>query len=359
MWIEKLNLRDFRNYAHLTLSFQPGINVLSGPNGSGKTNIVEAIFYLVFANSFRTSEDIDLIKDNLPTAYLEGVFQKGKREHKIQIELQGSGKKIAINGRGIRRLSELNDVGNALVFTPRDVFFFDDAPRLRRRYLDTNIAKNANYYLRILVNAEKLLKERNRLLKQNEPDRTHLAIITEKLIEASETIVNYRREYLERLQKAFDYVLSRISSGIPPVKLQYAPFVSLGPNWRERAKQAYERTLTYDLEHRGTSIGYQREDFTAEIDGKEITTTASQGQKRLIAMALKLAPYFLIESEENKPIIILDDGLSELDQIHRQKLLEFLNEINQTFITVTNYTGPTAQHYEIDRAQKVTRKDSL
>ncbi|MGI5881377.1 MAG: DNA replication/repair protein RecF [Syntrophomonadaceae bacterium] len=359
MWIEKLTLRDFRNYAHLNLSFRPGVNVLSGPNGSGKTNIVEAIFYLVFANSFRTNEDIDLIRDNHPIAYIEGIFQKGKNEQKVQIELQPSGRKIALNGRGLRRLSELNSVGNALVFTPKDVFFFDDAPRLRRRYLDTNISKNANYYLRTLVVGEKALKERNRLLKQKEPDRTHLAIITKKLIEASEIIVNYRAEYLEKIQKSFDYVLGEISSGIPPIKLNYSPFVSLGPKWKERAQKAYDRLLETDLEQRSTSIGYQREDFTAEIDGKEITTSASQGQKRLIAMALKLAPYFLIEDEEKKPIIFLDDGLSELDEKHRDKLLKFLTNLNQTFITVTKYAESAAIHYAIDNRQNVTRKDSI
>lgn len=359
MRINKINLRNFRNYQNLTLQFAPGINVLSGPNGAGKTNIVEAIFYLVFASSFRTNEDVDLINNNQPLAYLEGVFSNGKYPQKVQIELQAAGKKIAVNNHGIRRLSELNDVANVLVFTPKDVLFFDDAPRIRRRYLDTNIAKNANYYLRTLLTAEKALKERNRLLKHANPDRTHLEITTEKLIQASEIIVNYRAEYVTHLQKTFNAVLAKITDGLQEVKLRYLPFVNLGDNWQERAKTAYQRTLSYDLEHHGTSIGYQREDIVAEINDQPITATASQGQKRLIAIAIKLAPYFLITEEEKKPIVILDDGLSELDEKHRRKVLEFLTPLNQTFITVTQFNEPCATHYVINNNQSVTRKETI
>jgi len=359
MRINKITLRDFRNYPNLALQFTSGINVFSGPNGAGKTNIVEAIFYLAFASSFRTNEDVDLIYQNQPLAYLEGVFSDGKYPQKVQIELQAAGKKIAVNGHGIRRLSELNNVANVLVFTPKDVLFFDDAPRIRRRYLDTNISKNASYYLRTLLVAEKALKERNRLLKQQNPDLTHLEIMTDKLIQASEGIVDYRAEYIIHLQKAFNYVLSKITTGLMNVKLRYLPFINLGENWRERAKTAYQRTLPYDLEHHGTSIGYQREDIIAEIDDQPITASASQGQKRLIAIAIKLAPYFLVEEEAKKPIIILDDGLSELDEKHRKKVLEFLTPLNQTFITTTQFMELKATHYVVDNNQNITRKDTL
>lgn len=154
-------------------------------------------------------------------------------------------------------------------------------------------------------------------------------------------------------------MLAKITDGLQEVKLRYLPFVNLGDNWQERAKTAYQRTLSYDLEHHGTSIGYQREDIVAEINDQPITATASQGQKRLIAIAIKLAPYFLITEEEKKPIVILDDGLSELDEKHRRKVLEFLTPLNQTFITVTQFNEPCATHYVINNNQSVTRKETI
>ena len=347
MILERILLTNFRSYPSLDLEFGEGVNLIVGSNGSGKTNLAEAIFFLSLARSWRSNEEKNLIRFGENHASVRAYVREGELRREILIELTPEGKRIFLNGKPVRRLSELSRLVNVLLFTPSDVRLFMGPPAERRGFLDVSLSKRSNDYLKLITRHAALLKSRNALLKEGAKDRALLEVVTDQLIATQEPIVRYRTMYVTSLNAVLPGVLAALRGVKAPVTLVYRSFVKDDGSFQKRAKKAYQDALEGDLLHKATSIGVQREDFSLKLDGKDIAEFGSQGENRMAALALRLAPFFLIEEEEKKPICVLDDVTSELDADNQSRLLRYLGNLGQSFLTATELSLQGASVYEV------------
>ena len=352
MLIKQIGLKNFRNHQSLSFDFSDHLNVLTGNNAAGKTNVVEAIYYLSLARSFRTGDDEDLIKKNQERAEIDAVITEGEITRKIKVIITKAGKVVMINGKNISKLSELSKCVNVILFQPKDVMLFSGPPKDRRNFLDISISKKSAIYLDYISRYEKVLKERNDLLKADTINQTLLDVTTELMVKLSGSIISYRQMYVKDINDILNKITRALTGDKGKFELKYYPFVAYDKDFAENAKKAFKRAEESDFKHKQTSIGIHREDISISLNGRDIATFGSQGENRIAALALKLSPYFLIEDKDKKPIIVLDDVMSELDQNHQQKLITFLRKFNQVFITGTKLDIPDCNHLLINKQTK-------
>lgn len=335
MIINNLSLVNFRNYKSLDINFSKGLNILSGSNGAGKTNIVEAINYLTLGKSFKTNNDEELI--SFDEEYLKINLEfVSKSKKKIQCIISKNTKKIIYNDYEIKKLSELNGKLVSVLFTPIDVNLFKDSPALRRKFLNISISSFDNVYLKELSLFNNLLKERNALLKNERIDKNYLGILDDKIIETSYPIMIKRKEIIEKLNLNLNNIFQNIDSNSNSIKLIYKTEEDVDEYARyyQVMKKKYLDDFESDTRRKSTSRGIHHDDMIMLLNGREIALYGSQGQNRISSLSLKLAMIELIRQEIGEdPIVILDDVLSELDELHQTKLLNILNNYEQVFIT--------------------------
>ena len=349
MIIKKLTLRNYRNYSSRQFEFKSGVNVILGENGVGKTNIVEAIYYLSLARSFRGVEDEDLINYHSEYASISSKIEIGNLTRDITTVITKNGRQVTMNGKPIERISDLAKTINVILFEPRDVLLFKGSPKERRNFLDISLTKHTESYLSAISRYNKVLKDRNEVLKQENVDKVLLETTTEMLIKAAAPIVQYRESYLKDINDILNKITRALTGVHEKIEIIYHPFVKNDENYESNARNAFNKALETDLKHKATSTGIHREDFSINLFDKDIATFGSQGQNRLVALALKLSPYFLIEDKDKRPIIVLDDVMSELDEKHQNILIKFLTKFEQVFITATKLKIVGASHYEIKK----------
>ena len=336
MNVTRIVLKDFRSYESLEIEFGDKTNLILGPNAAGKSNLAEAIYYLSAARSWRSSDDDSLIAEGKESAYIEARIHEGSLRRTVSIEIGKDQKRVRINGKPVARLSELTELVNVLVFSPSDVSLFRDSPSDRRAFLDASLSKQDPRYLKSLSKAHSLLRERNLLLKQENPDRDLLWAYARQLAEVSEIIVRQREAYCESINSVLPMVLEKITGEPSDCRITYKPFLKPGPKFVERAESLYRDKLEDDLFKKSTGIGIHREDFSLRYKGKDVAQYGSQGENRICALALKLAPYYLVKDEARKPICVLDDVASELDAARVANLMKIVQEdLGQTFVTAT------------------------
>ena len=349
MIVKNIKLKNFRNHKYLSYEFKPGINIFTGNNGVGKTNVVEAIYYLSIARSFRTQLDSDLIKSGENIAEINSVVQEGEINRKIRILFTSQGRQVLINGKPIAKLSELSRCVNVVLFEPKDVLLFRGLPKARRNFLDINISKKTPVYLDYISKYEKVLKQRNDILKADNVDPLLLETSTDLLIELSKPIIQFREAYVKDINDILIKITRALTGVEEPIEIHYHPFVKVDENYLDSAKEAFKRALEGDLKRKATSIGVHREDFSITLKNKDIGEFGSQGENRLVALALKLSPYFLIEDKDKRPVVVLDDVMSELDQNHRMRLIKLLSKFEQVFITATRLEVKDAAQYTLKK----------
>ncbi|HZJ89699.1 MAG TPA: DNA replication/repair protein RecF [Bacilli bacterium] len=348
MIISELELLNFRNHKNVNVIFTSGLNVIVGENGIGKTNIVEAIDFLGFAKSFRTNESLPLIKEGEQKAIINAQVHTPSRTH-IEIEVMPRHKVVRVNNKTVGRLSALSKYVRVTTFQPADVFFFDESPQNRRRFIDTTLAKSDEDYLATLINYERLLKERNAALKLENNDDV-ISVIDEPFVQNALELVKRREKFVRELSRVVNETLQKLTNEKLYVQLSYKATLGAGGTTPQSALGTIKRNREREKVLQTTTVGPHRDDLNATLNGKTVKTHASQGQKRMIAIALKLAPYFMEKQEHRRPIIVLDDVLSELDETHRERLLTLLLACQQVFVTATEYTNHAHSIYEIDRA---------
>jgi len=348
MQLQKLTIKNFRNHEFATFDFTNGINSIEGLNATGKTNIVEAIYYLSLARSFRGADDEELIRGGSEFATeIYAVISEGTLVKKIKIVISKKGRSVMINGKNVSKLSELTKVVNIVLFEPKDAMLFKGLPKERRNYIDINLSKKSSAYFDYISKYEKVLKKRNDILKGNNVDQNLLQTLTEMLVKLAAPIVSYREMYVKDINDILNKITRALAGETYKIELIYKPFIKNDSNFERNAKEAFEHSLDSDIKHHATSIGIHREDFELLLNDKDVATYGSQGENRLAALALKLAPYFLIEDKDKKPIVILDDVMSELDERHQIRLINFLKKFEQVFITGTKLNIDGSSHYEI------------
>lgn len=330
-YLEKLELRHFRCHDKYTCSFNSKLNVISGANAIGKTSIIEAIYCLGLAKSFKTNNDKEMIQADQAFARAKGIFQPMQDE--ITFIVSAKGKKILKNQAEYKQLSQHIGFFNIVVFTPEDLDIVKGAPAQRRKFIDTNFAQINNKYLHELVKYKQILKQRNELLKK-EPkkasDLDMLSIYTDQLIQSASILIRMREAFLKSLQPYANKKMQLLSGGAETLEIVYKPSCNV-----ENLRKTFEDKKEYELLTKTTVIGPHRDDFILYINGKEVDIYGSQGQQRSATLALKLGIGDFIVDNNQKLIVLLDDVFSELDEMRQNQILDLINGESQIFITTT------------------------
>lgn len=338
MIIKEIELKNFRNYSDLKVEFNKGINFIVGENAKGKTNLVEAIYTLSSANSFRTLDATEMIKFKEKSAYVKCKLDIKNSTKIIEITYVPQGKKIKINNTSVKKVSELSSVVKVCLFSPKDTQLLKEAPKLRRNYVNSMISKLSTTYLNALITYEKILKERNDAFKAFNVNKTLIDILRDRLIELNRTIFKERRMFFEKINETLANIYPRISLHNQKMAVKYLPMLNYDTKeeYMERLEQDFYANEEEEYRKKTTLFGVHKEDFEVYIDGRDVAKFGSQGENRMCVLALKIAPYYLVSDLDNRGIVILDDVLSELDEIHEENLIRYLETLNQVFITNTN-----------------------
>ena len=337
MKIDSLSLMNFRNYETLNISFGD-LNIIYGLNGSGKTNIIEAIYTLALTKSFRINNDKVMIKKGKIKAKIKGNVLKNGDENTFGVEISNDGKVVTINGEKQDKVSDYVSKINVILFNPSDTRLIDEAPMIRRKMLNIEISQIYKEYLVILTNYQRILKQRNFYLRgmyvNGSYTNTYLDILTKKLIEYGSIICKYREKFVDNINK---YIASNYEKifGSGTLKIRY---VSTFKNKSEddlikRYKDNYQKELSVGK----TLEGIHHDDIVFVLDNNNLKEWGSEGQRKNAIISFKLAEISVInEIKGYYPILILDDLFSELDKEKVTNLLGMLDRNVQTFMTTTD-----------------------
>jgi DNA replication and repair protein RecF len=334
MIIKSLELKDYRNYHDLSMQFHNGTNILYGENAQGKTNILEAIYLCGTTKSHRGSKDKEIIRFQQEEAHVRVILEKNQIPHRIDLHLKkNKAKGVAIDGIPIKRQGELFGMLNLVFFSPEDLYIIKNGPAERRRFLDLELCQLDKIYLNHMTNYNKVLVQRNNLLKQIGNNRNLLDTLyvwDEKLMEYGRKIIEARGEFVLRLNELVADIHKRLTGGKEELVLAYEPNVKAS-DFEDKLKRSLERDLSLKMTH----VGPHRDDLCFLLGSVDIRKYGSQGQQRTAALSCKLAEIDLVKSViREKPILLLDDVLSELDRQRQTHLLNSIGDI-QTMITCT------------------------
>lgn len=337
MKIDSLSLMNFRNYETLNISFG-NLNIIYGLNGSGKTNIVEAIYMLALTKSFRINNDKIMIKKGKIKAKIKGNVLKKNDENEFGVEISNDGKIVTINGEKQDKVSDYVSRINVILFNPSDTRLIDDAPSERRKMLNIEISQIYKEYLVVLTNYQRILKQRNFYIRgmyiNGSYTSEYLDILTKKLVEYGKVICKYRQDFIDNINK---YITSNYEKifGSGTLKIRY---VSTFKNKSEddlikKFKDNYQKELSVGK----TLEGIHHDDIMFILDNNNLKEWGSEGQRKNAIISFKLAEINVInEIKGYYPILILDDLFSELDKEKITNLLGMLDRNVQTFITTTD-----------------------
>ena len=357
MILKTLELKDFRNYEAEVAVFHKKINILTGRNAQGKTNLIEAVNLLSLGKSFRTRKEQELVRFGADGSVVKGVFEKKDRPHTVEIRLPSGvseKKEYIINGLSTGTVSDLLGGVYTIVFSPEDLRIVKGGPETRRLFLDREIILLKPLYYHKLKRYRHSLKTRNAFLKSDNVSRDLLDIYDMQLAEAASEIMNERRAWLESLSGAAAKTGAGITEGAESLSLEYKPHISqIGDEYdKEAICEVFLRGRERDLLIRSTETGPHRDDFAVYASGLDLRVFGSQGQQRTAALSLRLAERELIKKETGEDaILLLDDVMSELDPGRQERLLESFGE-NQIFITAA---GPFREEALRLNAAKVMR----
>lgn len=353
MVIDSVEVGDFRNYHKEKLEFHPHTNVLYGDNAQGKTNILESIFVCGTTNSHKGSKDRELIRVGMEEAHIRMMMTKKNMPHKIDMHLRkNKGKGIAIDGIPIKKSSELMGLLNVIFFSPEDLRIIKNGPAERRKFMNMELCQLDPVYLYDLAQYNKVLMQRNKLLKQitYSPSMADtLFVWNEKLIEFGEKIIARRKNFVEEIGEIVGRVANNLTGDIEQVAMLYEPDVEPG-----KMEEALEKSKDRDLKLCSTNVGPHRDDLCFMNEEFDLRKYGSQGQQRTCALALKLAEIEIVKKTTGDcPVLLLDDVLSELDRNRQNYLLDNIHDI-QTIITCTGLEEFIDSRLTLDRVFRVS-----
>lgn len=365
MRIKRLILHHFRNYTDLDLDIGADNRIfITGHNGSGKTNLIEAIYYLTLGRSFKKSEDTELIQTGEKEASIYLVYEDDKtgEEHSLSCLISPKGKTFASDGEKVRSLTKLLGKILTVYYDPGQVFLFKEEPAERRRLLDETLSILYPEYLYALSRYKKLLKERNAALSQMvDPDI--IDVLRNELVALSYRIVKDRRALMEKIsvQALENYkTLFRQDKKLAMTYVTNCPKAEDQKTFTDESIRKFEESRSYENIRGQTQIGPHRDNVLAYLDGKELAGYGSQGENRIATLSLKLAIHQLMKDKTgSSPILLLDDVVSDLDEIRTGALLDSVGKNNQVFVTGTQIPKEN-QNYTIYEAKdgNIIRRNS-
>lgn len=340
MKVDRLRLAQYRSYTALDMRPGDGINAIIGGNAEGKTNCVEAVFLCALGRSHRTGKDGELIMHGCAGGYVGAEISNDTGAHRIELKLrEGERKRIMIDGRPAARSGELMGLLNVVMFAPEDLAIVKDGPAERRRFMDMELSQARPGYYYSLQRYGAALKQRNALLK--EPERLSPDMLDtwdEQLASLAEGIMAERQALIASLSVIAGELHGSISSGRERLEVSYEPSVEQGCG-REGVLTALKSSRSEDIRRGFTTAGPHRDDIGIALDGLDLRSYGSQGQKRTAALSIKLSELAFIRSLRGEPpVLILDDVLSELDGSRQQLLMESVQGC-QCFLTSTSLEG--------------------
>ncbi len=342
MIIKQLELQNFRNYQSQVIEFGTNLNVLIGKNAQGKTNLVEAINFCCIGKSHRTSKDKELIKFGCDSARIKVTALRQAGTKTVDILIPRQAKKIVrINNLSILRIGELFGNINSVFFSPEDLRLVKESPVDRRRFIDIDISQLSKVYFYNLLRYEKILAQRNKLLKtsfdKNQAMRG-LDVWNEQLAQIGAKIIFSRLKFVEHLSKLAKNQHFRLTDSQEELNLHYTGIVGANVDAIYRILfNLLEQSIDKDLQLGYTTVGPHRDDLKIVCNDIDIRSFGSQGQQRTVALSLKLAELEIFKEEIGEyPVLLLDDVLSELDNLRCQKLLDSISNV-QTMLTGTSF----------------------
>ncbi|MBQ7429056.1 MAG: DNA replication/repair protein RecF [Butyrivibrio sp.] len=358
MIIKSLELADFRNYEKLNIEFSSGTNILYGDNAQGKTNILEAIYLSATTKSHKSSKDKEIIRFGKDEGHIRTILEKDGAHYRVDMHLRkNKSKGIAIDGQKIKRASDLVGRLNVVFFSPEDLSIIKDGPSERRRFMDMELCQLDQIYLNNLAKYNKLLVERNKVLKNlyDHPENSVLLDVQDKqLIEYGSVIIRTREKFIKELNEIIGPIHEKLTGGREKLSIFYEPNIDLD-NFENKQRQSREK----DKILKQTTVGPHKDDFSFIVKSENSTEAidirkfGSQGQQRTASLSLKLSEIEIVKkSKKENPVLLLDDVLSELDSNRQNYLLNTIGDI-QTIITCTGLDEFVNNRFAIDKLFKV------
>ena len=350
MKIESLKLKDFRNYDLLQIDFDASTNIFYGNNAQGKTNILEAVYLSGTTKSHRGAKDRELIRFGKDESHIEAVVEKNGIDYQLDMHLKKNGAKgIAINKMPIRKASELFGIVNLVFFSPEDLNIIKNGPSERRRFIDMELSQLDKVYLSNLSNYNRIVNQRNHLLKEMGPEhdgklKDTLEIWDMQLIRYGNQILERREKFIQEINDIIFSIHRKLTGGREEIQVIYEP-----SNGSLTLEQALSKNRERDIRIKSTSVGPHRDDICFMAKELDIRRFGSQGQQRTAALSLKLSEIELVkQAARDTPVLLLDDVLSELDKHRQNYLLDSINDI-QTLITCTGVEDFVNHRFSINK----------
>lgn len=340
MQISSIKIENFRNYSELELTFDPEGALILGDNGIGKTNLLESISYFAFGKSFQTSRDLELIKFSKAFFRLEANIDINNKNHYFEAASNKSKKIIKIDSVNITKISELYKFLKVVYFSPGDLEIVAGSPISRRNYIDQAISQYSFEYIEALRNYKRILKQRNALLK-TDFNTNEKRVWDEQFAQAGVKIINFRIEYLLRFKPILINYYEQISGARESLKTTYKY------SFPTDSEDIYDDLLSYLLEieeqerHQERSLaGPHLDDIEILLNDHNARNFSSQGQKRSIAIAMRLAQTEMITNkDDDTPILMFDDVLADLDSSRTERIIKMLKGKHQIFVATPNVSN--------------------
>ncbi|MET9547395.1 DNA replication/repair protein RecF [Streptomyces sp. NPDC006627] len=347
MHVTHLSLADFRSYARVEVPLDPGVTAFVGPNGQGKTNLVEAVGYLATLGSHRVSSDAPLVRMGAERAVIRANVRQGERQQLIELELNpGKANRARINRSSQVRPRDVLGIVRTVLFAPEDLALIKGDPGERRRFLDELITARSPRMAGVRSDYDRVLKQRNTLLKSAALARRHggrsmdlstLDVWDQHLARAGAELLAQRLDLISALQPLADKAYEQLAPGGGPVALEYKPSAPGEGHTREalyeQLRAALEEARKQEIERGVTLVGPHRDDLLLKLGQLPAKGYASHGESWSYALALRLASYDLLRAEGNEPVLVLDDVFAELDARRRERLAELVAPGEQVLVT--------------------------
>ena len=334
MIVESLKLQNYRNYEYLNMNFDEKINIIYGDNAQGKTNILESMYVCATSKSHRGSKDREIIRFDNDESHIKVNVKKNDMNYRIDMHLKKNKPKgIAVNGIPIKRAVELFGILNIVFFSPEDLNIIKNGPSERRRFIDMELSQLDKIYLDCLINYNKVVNQRNSLLKEyafsgREDIISSLDIWDMQLVKYGNDVIKSREKFVKEINDLVKSIHTKLSGDREQLEIIYEPCVK-----EQDFESELVRVRDRDLKFKCTNIGPHKDDMCFLINGMDVRKYGSQGQQRSCVLAMKLAEATVVgDLFGEHPVLLLDDVLSELDDERQTYLLTRMGE-HQTIVT--------------------------
>lgn len=361
MTIKNLQIKNFRNYPELNLQINNQVVILSGPNAVGKTNMLESIYFGSLFKSFRDDTEFIFLKGTT-AAEIKLKVEKSGQEYALEIFLEKKDKVYAnfrVDGVKKKR-KEAQGFFKVVIFDPTDVDMFSKTPEVRRKYLNMVLSQKNPLYMDLLSNYKKVIFQKTKLLQDKRAgfqSGEGLEEWNQQLVDLGTQIILERKKFINFLNNSISEIYTGISGFHRPIEVSYQTLPGdqeseISQNFHYRLKELYSR----EIASASCLVGPHRDDFSLKSEGLFLSPFSSRGELRGQIMAMKILELEFLSNGDDKPVLLLDDVLSELDENRRTFLLKFLQGKFQTFITTTHPLEMPAQHITLSPATEEVQK---